>query len=452
MASTPATPHSTVSGWLASTLQTLHSCVRSVIDRVLAGDWWYNLVVMEKADMKIRSSSWNLTLAAFLTVTIAGCVPETEDEGESFEEPYPSEGIEAWGQSYETRETGKSDNPGCSGVLVPDRSGFGGRVSLTFDDGPNPTTTNQVLDTLADHEIKAAFFINGRRVDNSAAQQTLKRIIDEGHILANHSQNHKNLRTLDLSRVESEVDRTHQIIEDAGIDPEYFRFPYGSSSCSTMDLVESFGYRSTGWHTDSADWCFANGRGGVGYCDPDTFAHVPNLLRDDMPGLVMEQVQRNNGGVVLFHDVHSHTANSLDQIIRNLKEEDFSFVNIDDVSTYPLLNGDDLEDLPWVGSACQEDAECEFGDGTCNAYQTGGMTTGFCVLEGCEGYCEDFPGRAPTFCVSLDGGESGSCVSQAHDRNDNCAELPGTVPTERTRYVGSSSAPASTAEVCLPAE
>ncbi len=395
-----------------------------------------------------------LTLAAALVVGAVGCVPETEDDGSgTTDEPYSSEGIDAWGEAFETRETGKSDQPGCSGVLVPDQSGFGGRVSLTFDDGPNPTSTNKVLDILAEHEIKASFFINGRRVDSQAARDTLERIVDEGHILANHSQNHKNLRSLDLAKVESEVDRTHSIIEDAGVDPMYFRFPFGSSNCDTMDLVQSFGYRSTGWHTDSADWCFASGNGGVGYCAESTFQHVPDSLRDDMVGLVMEQVHRKNGGIVLFHDVHMNTANHLDEIIEELKAADFSFVNVDDASTYPLLNNDDLDDLPWVGSTCQEEPECDFGDGSsCNTYQSGGMTHGFCVMHGCEGYCEDFPGRAPTFCVSLDGGESGSCVSQAHERNNDCADLPGTAPTERTRYVGSSDAPASTAEVCLPAE
>lgn len=400
--------------------------------------------------MKFRTMALLTMLAAG---SLAGCTPTEEDPIEVNDngEPYSDEGIGAWGEAYETRETGKSDQPGCSGVLVPDRTGFGGRVSLTFDDGPEPASTNIVLDILQEQNIKAAFFINGKRVNSQADRDVLQRILDEGHILANHSQNHSNLKTLDLAQVESEVDRTHQIIQDAGEDPLYFRFPFGSSSCGTADLVRSFGYRVTGWHIDSADWCFASSRGGVGHCDPRTFQYVPDSLRDDMPGLVMEQVQQHNGGILLFHDVHMNTAQNLNSIIDNLKAANFSFVNVDDVSTFPLLNNDDVQDFKWIGDACTESADCGgfAPSAECFAYDGTNVSAGFCTM-GCEGYCDDFPGRAPTFCVSLDGGETGNCVSQAHDRNANCADILGTIPVEKTRYVGPSSAPESTSTVCLP--
>lgn len=405
--------------------------------------------------MTLRNSAILALCAALSAGALSSCgIDDAEEDPIKIttdDEPYSAQGIDAWGDAFQTRESGKSDSPGCDGVLVPDQSGFGGRVALTFDDGPEPRPTNLVLNTLADHGIRATFFINGRRVNSQADRDTLSRIIDEGHILANHSQNHENLRTLDLARVETEVDRTHQIIEDAGVAPAYFRFPFGSSNCATADLVRSFGYRVTGWHTDSADWCFASGTGGVGYCDSRTFQHVPDSLRDDMVGLVMEQVQRKNGGVVLFHDVHMNTANNLDTIIGELKAAEFSFVNVDDVSTFPLLNNDDLDELPWVGTQCQEIAECDFSaDASCFTYDDGAMQQGFCTVP-CEGFCDDFPGRAPTFCVSLDGA-TGSCVSKAAAANSNCGELPGTTPVERERYVGTSSAPRSTATVCLPEE
>lgn len=375
---------------------------------------------------------------------MAGCSSDTET-GTEDDVAYDESGIEAWGQASEERETGKSDTPGCSGVIVPDSGDFGGRVALSFDDGPNPTTTNKVLDVLEQYNIKASFFINGSRVNSAAARETLARIVRDGHVLANHSENHKNLKSLDLARVESEVDDTHQIIEDAGVPPRYFRFPFGSSNCATYDLVESFGYRVSGWHVDSADWCFASGRGGVGYCDPSTFRYVPDSLRDDMPALVMEQTQRKNGGILLFHDVHKNTADSIETIIQQLIEAEFTFVNIDDVSTFPLLNSDDIDDFAFIGTTCEEKATCDFFDGDCHTYDGGG----FCVKP-CEGFCDDFPGRAETFCVSLDEGQTGSCVSKSERANDNCAEIPGTSPQERDRFIGSSSASESTATVCVP--
>ncbi|MEZ4459188.1 MAG: polysaccharide deacetylase family protein [bacterium] len=362
---------------------------------------------------------------------------------------YSEDGVAAWGDAYEERSSGKSDEPGCSGVIVPDRNGFGGRVALTFDDGPEPASTNIVLDVLKRHNIKATFFINGRRVDTDADRAALKRIIDEGHILANHSQNHSNLKTLDLAKVESEVDRTHTIIQQAGVEPLYFRFPFGSSSCQTADLVHSFGYRVTGWHVDSADWCFANSRGGVGYCDPATFKYVPDSLRDDMVGLVLEQAQQKNGGILLFHDVHMNTANNLDEVITRLEAANFSFVNIDDVGTFPLLNSDDVNDFSFTGTPCTDNTTCDFSaNASCLTFDNAGTPAGFCTI-GCDGYCDDFPGRAPTFCVSLDG-TTGSCVSKSGVENRNCEALPGTAPILKDRFIGASSARPSTATVCLP--
>lgn len=391
-----------------------------------------------------------VVLAIFALSCADDATESLEDDTQSTDEPYSQEGIDAWGEAFDDLASGKSDQSGCSGVTVPDTDGFGGRVALTFDDGPVPASTNIVLDVLAEYDIKAAFFINGKRVNSDAARQTLQRIIDDGHILANHSHNHSNLRTLDLARVESEVDQTHSIIQSVGIDPLYFRFPFGSSSCATADLVRSFGYRITGWHTDSADWCFASSRGGTGYCDPSTFQHVPDAVRDDMSELVMQQVYRKNGGILLFHDVHMHTANAIRGIIEQLIDSDYSFVNIDDIGAFPLLNNDDLGELPWVGSECQDSSTCDFADDAgCLVYDQEGAQTGFCTMP-CEGFCSDFPGRAPTFCVSLDEGETGECVSKAADQNRNCAALTGTVAVERTRFVGTSSAPRSTSTVCLP--
>lgn len=395
---------------------------------------------------------FRFAIAALLVgMPLTGCGTDGSDDDPVVidgEDPYDADGINAWGEAYETLESGKSDSSGCSGVIVPDSSGFGGRVALTFDDGPEPASTNIVLDVLAVHGIKATFFINGKRVNSQEDRDVLARILDEGHILANHSQNHNNMAQIsNPASLEAEVDRTHQIIEDAGAQPLYFRFPYGSSNCNTADLVKSFGYRITGWHNDSADWCFASSRGGTGYCDPRTFRHVPDSMRDDMVGLVMQQARAKNGGILLFHDVHMNTANEIDEIISRLTNEGYTFVNIDDVSTFPLLNNDDLGDLPWTGSACEQDPDCEsMGSGAgCLTHDAGG----FCTVL-CEGFCDDFPGRAPTFCASIDDGRSGTCLSKPSPANNNCADLPGTSVRNVTRHVGSSSAPASTSEVCFP--
>jgi len=356
--------------------------------------------------------------------------------------------IAAWDEAYEENASGKADSAGCSGVIVPDRGGFDKRIALTFDDGPHLANTPQVLEVLAAHDAIGTFFVNGKSVRTQEHQDLLLQMHAAGHIIGNHSQNHKNLKTVSHSTLVYEIEQTHDILVQLDLDPAFFRFPYGASTCTTADTVRSYGYAVTGWHIDSADWCYGASRGGVGYCSPSTFRHVPDSYRGDMAGYVLSQARSKGGGVLLFHDVHAYTVNNLDHVLTTLENDGFTFVALDDVDTFPLLNGEAPEDTPFVGSTCGDTLECEFSasgeDGFCHTYEDGG----FCSL-GCEGYCPDKYGAAPTFCVTLDG-ETGQCVSKSSHENDDCAELPGTTAQTMDRYVGSSTAPASTAVVCVP--
>ncbi|MFK7985831.1 MAG: hypothetical protein AB8I08_07340 [Sandaracinaceae bacterium] len=140
--------------------------------------------------------------------------------------------------------------------------------------------------------------------------------------------------------------------------------------------------------------------------------------------------QRITGGNALVHNV-------LQRFVRHL------------IALGRLVEAD-LPDArnPWVGTACTESAQCDLGRSgeRCETFAGGG----FCTV-GCEGTCPDRAGHAPTFCVSLDGGATGACVSQAEASNSDCAALPGTVAETRPRHVGASGAVARSATVCVPA-
>jgi peptidoglycan/xylan/chitin deacetylase (PgdA/CDA1 family) len=377
-------------------------------------------------------------LALAMAMTAVGCAADDEHS----EEEIASE----WNYAYENRGS-------CSGVTVPDQAGFDKRIHLTFDDGPSAATTPQVLDILAAHDIKATFFINGMRVRGDAERQILSRMLEEGHELANHSQSHKNLKKLSAGEVDEQIRLTHEVIIEAGAEPAYFRFPFGSSSCATAEQARDYGYAITGWHVDTADWCFASGTGGVGRCDKRTFKYVADQYRDDMVGLTLSQARDNNGGIILFHDIHQNTVNNLEAIIQSLKGDGFSFVAIDDTDTFPLLNG---ETLPFVGDSCSGDADCNFNvdDATpsCLNYSgPQGEELGFCTVA-CDGFCPDAGGKAATFCVSLDSGASGSCVSKAVQENEQCATIAGTEAIIMDRYLGNSSATARQELVCVPSQ
>lgn len=354
------------------------------------------------------------------------------DETSAFENAYE-----------EGKAEGKADGTDCSGVRVPDRTGLGKRIALTFDDGPNPATTPRVIEVLKAHGAPATFFINGSKLNVPGAKDLARQIAaDPDFILGNHSHNHSDLATLSLDRVASEMDRTAAGVREAGETMKWFRFPFGSSTCGTMNLVKERGWFSAGWHIDSADWCFASGGG---ECKKSTFRYVPDEHRDDMTGYIMSQVAATNGGVLLFHDIHPNTANSLDEILTTLEDAGYTFVRLDDVSAFPRLNGVTPK---FIGDACTTNAQCGF---TANGQAGRCSASGFCTIT-CAGSCPDASGKAPTFCIADTSSAvaRGLCVSKAHVLNNSCASLPNTVRRDADRFLGTSMSAPARANVCAP--
>ncbi len=379
----------------------------------------------------------HVLLAGLFLIAPGGCADDGHDAGAG--DLSDDEISDAFEQAYTDRDL-KGDTARCSGVVVPDPGGFRGKIALTFDDGPNPITTPQILQTLRAHDAPATFFINGKRVVDDKTRAIVKEIVDDPlFILANHTWAHPQMTRLSFDKAEQQIDKTTAVIEAAGGEAEWFRFPFGASNCTTAEQVTSRGYTIAGWHIDSADWCYARG----GRCSESTFRHVDDDLRDDMQGWVMKQVPRANGGVMLFHDIHANTADSLQGILKALEEGGYTFTSIDDGETFPALNG---ITLPFVGSPCTDDAGCEWSD---DAFcHTGGVCT-----QPCQGYCQDHPDHPATFCTAdpaAQDGDAGICVSKSGDDNEQCATQDGTSQASANRFQGTSSAPAAEAEVCLP--
>jgi len=375
-----------------------------------------------------------LAATAWLQSACASEDDDHPDETELFEQAYD-----------EARDEGKIDGASCSGVTVPDRNGFNKRIALTFDDGPNPATTPQVISVLEKHKAPATFFTNGTRYATAGAKDLAKRIAAHpDFILANHSHRHINLAEQTSATVATEIDRTDALIREAGETPRYFRFPFGSSTCSSKKQVQDRGYIVTGWHVDSADWCYAAG-GGV--CKKSTFKFVPDDMRNDMKRYVLSQVRSFNGGVILFHDIHQSTASALDGILTALEAEGFTFVRLADKAMLPKLHGTVAPPQKFIGDACATTADCAF---TASGRAGSCHPAGFCTIA-CVGSCPDLSGRAPTFCIADDRvAETGMCVSKAVTQNQACASLPDTENRTEPRFIGTSTAVPATANVCAP--
>lgn len=132
-------------------------------------------------------------------------------------------------------------------------SGRGRTMVLTFDDGPDPRYTPDILDTLRSYDVRAMFFVCGEMA--SCNQDLLARMADEGHVVGNHTWSHPLLTRLSRSRIRDEMERTCDVIEEAyGDRPEWFRAPYGAWNRAAFQLGAELGMEPLAWTVDTLDW------------------------------------------------------------------------------------------------------------------------------------------------------------------------------------------------------
>ena len=131
-------------------------------------------------------------------------------------------------------------------------------LALTFDDGPS-NETPRFLDLLAQWDVRATFFVCGTNVQRRP--EVARRIVAEGHEVANHTHNHRCLLGLPARRVHEEVARAQAAIEDAtGVSPISFRPPYGIRAPALRPVLEELGLLAVHWTVIGNDWKWPAGR------------------------------------------------------------------------------------------------------------------------------------------------------------------------------------------------
>ncbi|UUV99523.1 polysaccharide deacetylase family protein [Vagococcus luciliae] len=175
------------------------------------------------------------------------------------------------------------------------------KVALTFDDGPNNTSSLQILDTLKKYDIKATFFMLGSMVDTYP--DVVKKIHDAGHEIGNHTYDHKDLTKLDEASIKQEIDSTNQKIEKlTGEKPTLLRPPYGAYNDRVTKVESNMSIAL--WNIDTLDWK----------------THNPTAIL----GEVKKELQPHS--IVLMHDIHQDSADSLENVIKYLKSQGYTFV------------------------------------------------------------------------------------------------------------------------------
>lgn len=167
------------------------------------------------------------------------------------------------------------------------------------DDGPLLKTTSPLLDILAKYQIPAMFFTVGRLLRTPEGAALAKRACSEGHIVANHTFSHPNLRGMSKDAVRDELKRTHDLICECAGGCQYFRPPYGSSSAVVSEVLQELEYVPVLWNVDTLDWKLNKAGAWVEHAMP--------------------QVKAREDSIILMHDIHESTVDHVEPFIKRLQ-------------------------------------------------------------------------------------------------------------------------------------
>ncbi|MFJ8229776.1 polysaccharide deacetylase family protein [Streptomyces sp. NPDC094448] len=129
----------------------------------------------------------------------------------------------------------------------------GRTMVLTFDDGPDDRYTPEVLDILARYDVPAMFFVCGEMADVNG--DLVRRMVDDGHVVGNHTWSHPLMPSLTPSRIRDEMGRTSEIVEElAGQAPLWYRAPFGAWNRHSFEIGAELGMEPLAWTVDTLDW------------------------------------------------------------------------------------------------------------------------------------------------------------------------------------------------------
>lgn len=186
-------------------------------------------------------------------------------------------------------------------------------VALTFDDGISDYT-EELLDILHRHRVKATFFILGRSLNSNQNKKILVRMVREGHIVGSHSYDHPDLTNLSHEDIRSQMISTDEAIQSViGLRPRFMRPPYGYVDQNVVRTLSAMGYLIINWNHDTNDWKFQNNFGTI-------VSYVQNEI----------SFPRNTdqGPIILQHDSLQSSIRLQSGIIKILRRKGYEFVSM----------------------------------------------------------------------------------------------------------------------------
>ena len=180
-----------------------------------------------------------------------------------------------------------------------------GKIAITFDDGPHPFYTEQLLDGLRERSVHATFFVTGEHA--KLHPDVIERMQEEGHLIGNHTYSHLQLNSSNKQEYKEQLIQTNEIIRDiTGEEVLFVRPPYGSWDKSFESELNMFPVL---WTVDPLDWCTDN---------------ASCITRK-----VVGKVQEND--IILMHDYYDSSVTAALQIIDALQKEGYEFVTVEEI-------------------------------------------------------------------------------------------------------------------------
>lgn len=179
------------------------------------------------------------------------------------------------------------------------------KIALTFDDGPHPYYTEQLLNGLKERGAKATFFVMGKQAE--AHPELVLRMQEEGHLIGNHTYSHIQLGKGNRETFKSELIKTNELLLGiTGEEPQYVRPPYGSwdkSFESELTMIPVL------WTIDPMDWCSS-----------------------DVNGIVRKVTKKaEENAVILMHDEYKSSVTAALEIVDILQKQGYEFVTVDEI-------------------------------------------------------------------------------------------------------------------------
>jgi len=193
-------------------------------------------------------------------------------------------------------------------------------VQFTFDDGPDLAKTPKVLDALKKHNLQATFFVEGINLDGTSEQaqerrELLKRVMSDGHIIGNHTYDHKDLCRLSSETAAWELDKTTELIKSTtGLDRvEYIRPPYGKKCKSLNKLLDARKMKAVYWQIDPREW------------ERDQKTHQFKTADQVLEGIMTQYHQLHDEQgikhmIIILHDTKQVTVDLLPKLLDTLSK------------------------------------------------------------------------------------------------------------------------------------